>query len=137
MHNELLQLKLDRVYVSPIQRALDTLSYFDIPNVPVQIEPRIRERDMGIFSGVPFESLDWDMFWNYNSKNKYFCCESMAETYQRVSEFLDELIDKGEDVLLVTHGGVSRAICWYINGIPEDGHSSNVNRNCKIYEYDI
>ncbi|MBQ2882596.1 MAG: histidine phosphatase family protein [Alphaproteobacteria bacterium] len=137
LHNELSKLKIDKIYVSPIQRALDTLAYFNIPDIPTIIEPRIEERNMGSYVGVPFKELDWEAFWNYNSNSKYPDCESMSETYDRVSDFLDELIIKNENVLLVTHGGISRVIYWYINGIPEDGHSDNINENCKIYEYDL
>ena len=42
-----------------------------------------------------------------------------------------------KNVLLVTHGGISRAIYWYFNGIPENGNSSDINENCKIYEYNL
>lgn len=137
LHNELSQLKIDRIYVSPIQRALDTLSYFNISDIPVVVEQRIKERDMGVYAGVPFKELDWDIFWNFNSNDKYPNCESMSDTFHRVSDFLDELITKNEDVLLVTHGGISRVIYWYVNGIPEDGHSDNINENCKIYTYEL
>ena len=94
---------------------------------------------MKIYENVPFDKLDWNVFWNYNSDIKYHQIESMKDVYLRIEEFLNELKKKykNESILLVTHGGVSRAIYWYFNGIPKNGNSSNVNENCKIYEYEL
>ncbi len=137
---ELRNLDIDIIYCSPIERAKHTLKLFNLKNsIPVIIEDRLRERNMGIYENIPFESLDWDIFWNYNSKIKYPSLESMKDVYFRIKTFLDELKKnyKDEKILLVTHGGISRAIYWYFNGIPENGNSSNVNENCKIYEYEM
>lgn len=137
LHDELIKIKIEKIYVSPIQRAVDTLQNFNINNIPVKIEPRIKERNMGKYTGVPFEDLDWEQFWSFSSEKKYPDCESMADTYFRVLDFLNEISQKNEDVLLVTHGGISRVIDWYVNGIPENGFSRNVNEHCKIYVYDL
>ena len=56
--------------------------------------------------------------------------------YERIKDFIDKIKLQDKNVLIVTHGGVSRAIYWYFNGIPENGNSSNINENCKIYEYE-
>lgn len=94
---------------------------------------------MGIYERVPFKELDWDEFWNYNSNLKYPELESMKSVYDRISDFLNEIKEKdiNKNVLLVAHGGISRAIYWYFNGIPDNGNSSSVNENCKIYKYII
>lgn len=94
---------------------------------------------MGIYEKVPFKDLKWDEFWDYNSDKIYPELESMKSVYERITEFLDELKQKydNENILLVTHGGISRAIYWYFNGISKDGNSQNVNENCKIYDYDL
>ena len=42
---------------------------------------------MGIYENIPFENLDWDIFWNYNSKIKYPLLESMEEVYLRIKSF--------------------------------------------------
>lgn len=138
--NEIRNLFVDKIYCSPLQRAKDTLELFKLDkNIPVIIDKRLKERDMGIYENVSFDNLDWDVFWNYNSDKKYPELESMKDVYCRVKNFLDELKSKysNEKILIVTHGGISRAIYWYFNGIPSNGNSSNVNENCKIYEYDL
>ena len=137
---KLRELDLDVIYCSPIERARHTLELFDLDkSIPVEIEDRLKERNMGIYENISFDNLDWDMFWNYNSDKKYAKLESMKDVYLRIKEFLDELKKKYKDEnnLLVTHVGISRAIYWFFNGIPKNGNSSDVNENCKIYEYEL
>lgn len=137
---QLRKLDLDIIYCSPIERVKHTLKLFDLDSsIPVLIEDRLKERDMGIYENIPFDNLDWNVFWNYNSDRKYPKLESMKDVYQRIKEFLDELKKKYKDekILLVTHGGISRAIYWFFNGIPKNGNSSNINKNCKIYKYEL
>lgn len=65
---ELKKLDIDIIYCSPIERAKHTLKLFDMDkNIPVIIDERIKERNMGIYEKVPFNELDWDVFWNYIS----------------------------------------------------------------------
>ena len=75
---ELRKLSIDRIYCSPIERAKDTLQLFELDkNIPVIIENRIRERNMGIYVNIPFEKLEWNEFWNYNSDKLYPELETM------------------------------------------------------------
>ena len=75
---ELKKLDIDIIYCSPIERAKHTLKLFDMDkNIPVIIDERIKERNMGIYEKVPFNELDWDVFWNYNSDIKYPELETM------------------------------------------------------------
>ncbi len=97
------------------------------------------ETNMGIYEKIPFEQLKWNEFWNYNSYKLYPKLESMKSVYERISEFLNELksSNRNENILIVTHGGTSRAIYWYFNGVPENGNSTNINENCRIYNYEL
>ncbi len=136
--DSLRKLNIDLIYCSPIERAKQTLELFNLDKeIPIIIEKRIKERNMGIYEKAYFKELDWDAFWNYNSNIKYPDLESMKEVYDRVKDFIDEIQKQSKNILLVTHGGISRAIYWYFNGIPKDGNSANVNENCKIYQYEI
>lgn len=132
---ELRKLNIDLVYCSPIERAKHTLKLLDLDKgIPVVIENRIKERDMGIYENVSFDDIDWERFWGYNSDLKYNEMESMKSVYKRVRVFLDELKLKqpNKNILLVTHGGIARAIYWYFNGLD---NSLFVCENCKIYKY--
>lgn len=132
---EINKLNIDKIYCSPVERAKDTLKYCELDeNIPVMIDERLKERNMGIYEKAKFEDLDWNQFWGYNSHTKYTDLESMKDVYSRVSDFLGELKMKetNENILLVTHGGVSIAIYWYFNGID---NSLSACENCKIYKY--
>ena len=55
-----------------------------------------------------------------------------------MNNFLDELNQKNyKNVLIVTHGGVLRAVYYYFNGIPEDGRISHYFNNCEIDKYEL
>ena len=54
---ELKKLDIDIIYCSPIERAKHTLKLFDMDkNIPVIIDERIKERNMGIYEKVPVVS---------------------------------------------------------------------------------
>lgn len=133
---ELNKLKIDLIYCSPVGRTIDTLELCNLDkNIPVIIDERIRERNMGIYEKVKFEDVDWEKFWNYHSDLNYSGLESMKSVYKRVSSLLEELKEKAvdKDILFVTHGGVSKAINWYFNGLDK----TLLVENCKIYKYTI
>ena len=75
-------------------------------NIPIVIDNRIKERNMGIYEKIEFSKLDWNVFWGYDSEEKYKEVESMKSVYQRVGNFLNELKEEysNESILLVTHG---------------------------------
>lgn len=132
------ELDIDIIYCSPIERARHTLKLFNInKDIPVIIDDRIKERNMGIYENYSFDDLDRDQFWNYNSNIEYPELESMKNVFERVKIFIDEIKLQNKNALIVTHGWISRAIYWYFNGIPENGNSFGVNENCKIYEYEL
>lgn len=131
------QLDINMVFSSPIKRVIDTLHLFNLDKeIPVFIDKRLEERNMGIYEGVSFDDLDWKEFWGYHSEKKYPKLESMKSVYERTSNFLNEITRKYYDknILLVTHGGIKRAIDWYFNGIDS---SLLECENGKIYEYEI
>lgn len=137
---EIKSLNITKIYCSPIERAKETLRLFGLNNsIPVIIENRLKERDMGAYEKAHFEELNWDEFWNYNSDRLYPEMETMKSVFERIKAFLDELKlhNNDKNVLLVTHGGISRVIYWYFNGIPDNGNSSNINENCKVYKYEL
>ena len=135
---ELNKLNIDVVYYSPIERTKHTLKLFNLNNNILTIaEDRLKERNMGIYENTKCDILNWEEFWGYNSEQMYSGLETMKSVYKRVSSFLDELKikERNKKNLLVTHGGVARAIYWYFNGF---NYSSSFDcKNCKIYKYNL
>ena len=64
--------------------------------------------------------------------------ETAKELYERVSSLLDEIKEKYQDkkILLVTHGGTTRAIEAYFNGLDENNvMPPETIKNCEIRCY--
>lgn len=130
------KLNIDLIYCSPVRRVKDTLKLMNIKkNIPIIIDQRIEERDMGMYEGKPFHELDWEKFWGIDSEKTYRNVESMKDVYKRVNLFLEEVKkQKKENVLIVTHGGIEIAIDWYFKGFDTPLLKCE---NAKIYEYSI
>ncbi len=78
VEKELNSLNIDLIYCSPIGRAKHTLELLNLKKyIPVIIEDRIKERDVGVYEKVSFDDIDWKIFWGYNSETKYTKLESM------------------------------------------------------------
>jgi broad specificity phosphatase PhoE len=132
--------KIDLIISSPLKRAIQTAKIInEDKNIPIIIDDRIAERDLGEFQGKLTDEIDGREFWDYKKNHRYEKAENIAEFYNRVYTFLDSLKEeyKEKNVLLVTHGGVSIPIHCYFNGIPEiDDLTSLALGNCEVTEYD-
>jgi len=138
--DKLKDIKFDLIITSPLIRTKHTMEVININNYPVIYDSRIIERDCGEFIGLPFSSLDRDLYWNYYDKTKYERVESIDTLFKRVFSFLDDIKEKYKDktILLVTHSGVGKAIDCYFNGIPEDGNLQVLELiNCEVKEYNL
>jgi broad specificity phosphatase PhoE len=107
--------KIDVVFSSDLKRAKQTAKEIArFHKVPVHYVKEIRERDGGIFEGRPFTLLKLAAdksgvpFEHYKPKNG----ESLTEVQKRIQRFMQKVSTKykGKTVLLVTHGGVTRAL---------------------------
>lgn len=112
----------DRVYISERKRARETADIiFEKRTNNFIVDARINERDFGIFDGKTYEEIcksfsaeekAWGEDWvNYVIPEG----ESFKNFYDRISSFMDtmkKLDDK--NVLIITHGGVIRAVYTYI-----------------------
>ena len=109
-------LSFDRVYVSPLKRAIETMKILGLEG---EGEERIREVDFGLFEGNTYEDLKVKFpeevkLWSNDFMN-YIVPEgeSIKLAYERVTPFLGELVKKKENALLVCHDGVIRiALSW-------------------------
>lgn len=99
----------------------------------------MQERNPGNLSGKPLECINREIYWDYYSKIKYGTEESIESLFKRVASFMNELKNKKyNNVLIVTHSGVSKAIYAYFNGIPKNGKFLNLGlENGEIKEYEL
>ena len=86
---QLKSIKYDFLYVSPLQRAIDTADYANVEGLEVIIEPRISEINFGIYEGVHRDDPGF-IANKHNLAIRYPNGESFIELCKRVYEFLDE-----------------------------------------------
>ena len=131
---------IDLIICSPLLRTRHTWNIININDVPLIIDNRIGERDCGIYTGKELGEFYYTDYWNYYSKIKVEGLESIQDLFKRVRNFLDEIKEKYKDknILLVTHGGVARAVYFYFNKLPKDGMLQEFgSSNCGITEYEM
>lgn len=137
---ELLQSEhFDRVYSSPLMRARQTAEIIcENRNIPILLEPRLIERDMGEFQGKDWRSFDSELFWSYTENIQYEKAENIRVLFERVYQFLDELRGKPGNVLLVSHGGVFAPVSSYAgNSKKEDNFGDILLANAQTFTFEI
>lgn len=99
----------DKVYVSPLKRALETA---EILGYKGEKDERIREVDFGLFEGLTYKEIEKKYpedcrSWNDDYLNFRFPeGESLLEVYNRTCEFIMDIPETCNKVLVVTHEGV-------------------------------
>ena len=138
------KLNIDVIISSPLKRAQKTAEIINEKNnCKVIYDKALEERGFGNIEGLSIEEVKKDLkerenYNDYNLNLKGDNVEPVRDLCDRVWGLLDKLKQEyqGKNVLLVTHGGTSRAINAYFNGIGEDGILvSPQMRNCEIKEY--
>ncbi|MBR3001956.1 MAG: histidine phosphatase family protein [Clostridia bacterium] len=138
---QLKDMNFDVIYCSPMMRAKHTCEIININNVPVIYDDRLKERTLGFYDGknLKEEGISESAFYDYFYKNNTENFEELPALFKRVHTLLDEIKQKEyNNILIVAHGGILRAIHYYFNEIPKNGDLSNFKpANCEILEYDI
>lgn len=97
-------IKFDKVYVSPLKRALQTAKI--VTDNELEVDNRIIERSFGKLEGkktIP----------DYEKRIEEFGIETLEDLEKRVESFLSVVFQKykgNENILVVTHGGVAQII---------------------------
>ncbi len=135
------RLNIDLIISSPLIRAKQTAKLVsEGTNIPIIYKEELMERGYGelegkIIKGDAFYKNDstYDLEKNTNIYN----IETVKILCKRIWNLLDEIKEKYPDknILLVSHGGTSRAIKAYFEGIPENKVLKPANiKNAEIIE---
>ena len=136
-------LNIDLIISSPMKRAVHTADIINqLLDVEIILDDRLMERNTGILGGKILDPKEKELIWDYNVNQSYEGAESIDDVFKRVDLFIKELINKygntDENILLASHGGVTKTLCCLFDKIPEDGNLNNVGQtNCEVKEYII
>lgn len=120
------ELDFGRIYSSDLRRAKETaLILKDYLHCPVEFLPGFREADNGLLAGMKNELANEKYPGIYWSTLDYSACypggESPERFFNRVKAawqiFKAEIAKTGQNVILVTHGGVIEAILCIEGGV--------------------
>lgn len=137
------EINFDAVYSSPLQRAVETAAI--IGNIdPSQVikDPRITEVDFGIYEKKPYLKLGPKMtfYWVFPEIfSAPSSVEPVSSMVERSGDFLKDLEKKDyENVLIVCHGGIIRALCGHLEERKNKIKWRPKPKNCEIrvYEYE-
>lgn len=110
----------EAVYASPLLRAVQTAEYLGLKHI--RLDARIKEYDFGLFKGLSFLQAEKKYpeaarAWIKSlAETAPPCGETAKEHFARVCSFLDELVQKDEDCILVTHyGTITMALAWALD----------------------
>lgn len=129
-----------KIVASPLIRTQQTAGIIAKKlNKDVSLDQRLIEQDYGAFEGKDCIGSD------FRSYRKQFAVhytngESMLNVVCRLYNFLDELIQnskKDDHVILVSHGGVSRAFMTYFKDVTYDEYTEFRAQNCGTYTFTV
>jgi probable phosphoglycerate mutase len=109
--------------------------------LPIELEPRLRERSLGCAEGRPEVTMDQSesgvlgrAVQDADARPRNG--ESIRDLYTRVSEIIDDLLERAacKQLIAVTHGGVIRVAIAYISGIGPDEMQWNRISNGSVFE---
>lgn len=131
----------DAVYASPLDRAIETASIIgNVDRAKVKIDKRIIEVDFGKYEARSYFKLGiaMSLYW---ALPEIFPCPKTVESIQSMVErshsFLRELEEKDyENVLIVCHGGIIRALCGYLEDKKNKIKWRPKPHNCEIRVYE-
>jgi broad specificity phosphatase PhoE len=110
-------IELDHCYSSDLQRAMETARIL-VENrpLPIHVDPRLRERNFGIWEGKLSSELAASL------EQERMSVETDEEIIKRVFAFLQDVEKRhpGTSILFVTHGGLMRTILAKQLGISAD-----------------
>lgn len=134
--DKLKDIDFDVVFCSPLQRCRETAKII-CPNKEIILDERLVERSNGDLEGMLKEDIIKLPEFNNPSETKYNI-ESLDHLHARITSFFKDVDSnyRGQNVLIITHGGVSINIRSIFEGEPSDGNYQNYRLgNCEVLTY--
>lgn len=115
-------LDFKKVYVSPLKRARETMELLGLDG---EIRDEVREISFGEMEGKTYDIYseqcpDEVKKWSEDPLNYAVPGgETVKEAYDRIVPFLEELIEKDENAIIISHDGTVRIAMSYIFDNPD------------------
>lgn len=117
VRDELKDFNIDIIYTSPLSRAKTTAKIInEFHDVKIVLDDRLKELFSGSAQGEVISSWPEEKHKQVFSHPEDFGGESIEAFCKRVSDFFDEIKNSPQNILIVSHAGVYRAIYKHING---------------------
>lgn len=136
---KLADIPLNVIYVSPLKRARQTADIINEGrNIPLIVDERIQEEYYGDLEGKPRYGEVY-LTQRQSFFKRYPHGESYLDVVARVYPFLNEIkaTRKGQNVLLVCHGGMSRVVNSYFYDMGNEEFVNFGLDNCEIARYEF
>lgn len=123
---------IERIISSPLKRAKETAIEFSKTfDIEVETDDRLKEYDMGLASGMSVKGTDNDYKTN-NPKS-----EKVEDFQRRIMDFLAEIEDLKQNILIIGHGGIARIIRYStMKDKPKNMYSLNTVANSRVLTLD-
>lgn len=117
--------RADRVYSSPLRRALDVAAHVAGCGVPLIVREELAEVGFGHAEGMTYAemtalNLSTDHLWLEPPPDSVRVGETWKQLVARVSGVGEEILGQDGRTAVVTHGGVIRALVHLWMGIPRE-----------------
>ena len=131
----------DVIVASDLSRARETATIIaEVLTLDVEYEPLLRERNFGVLEGAPHRDLTGDLTGIVDDvvvdpDARPPGGESFRDVVERARRFVDATRFRYPDskVLVVTHGGMIRALRAYYEGAPLEGLRWGAVGNCSVW----
>lgn len=147
--DRLAELKVDRMYSSPLRRAYETADIIrGTRNIDIVTDDRLKEICFGSNEGCKSEVILKDE----NNPFRFFFThpelyyapkggESIEEIMERGKQFMQQVVepeaDKLERIMIVAHGAINKAIMCYVKNHGKDKlWKGNLQKNCGVIIFD-
>ncbi len=139
---KLKNIKFNKVFSSPLKRAYKTAQIIckncGIQENNIIVDERLIERSNGELEGLLREEYKEKIDFADSNETRYGV-EPLQEFRKRIENFFNNICKEysEENILVVTHAGVSIYARCYFEGEPKDGDYSKYKlKNCEVLEYE-
>ena len=135
----LADVRFDRVYSSPLIRAVQTARIV-APEHTAEIDPRLIEMDYGPYEGMKLNALAPEVitfFSDFINNPAPDGMEQLSDVVARAGEFLEDRCRTGGNILISTHAIAMKGLLEYLTPDSQGSYWSKFIGNCAVYTSEI